>query len=500
MKKLFFLLGLLIFNYQLYALTKTFPIDKDAIILRFYPGTNYGSNNRIVSDSWTASNSVTVIRSLIGIDLNQIPRGIIISQAKLYLYSPSPQPNDEYKHRSDLINSYYHSNSSYLRRITASWEENSVTWGSQPATTTSNQVVLQNSVSTSQNYVVDVTALLKDMIANKSTSFGFMMQLVTETQYARMCFASSDHSNSALHPKLEITYEYPATITEYLTGDSQICGYQTCSGGCKESNSGSYHLFKTGNDVNPIGTVMPHRSILFLDMSGYELLQISSAKLYLYGEGHVNAGKDNSAKIESYRILFDDCINENTVTWLKQPEVFYESVTIPSSTSASQNYVVDVTSFFNYNPAILPFTYAFRIRLVNESGKNSPAYLNFASKDNSDVTKRPKIVFTLSGVIQYPVFSKSTENSVESLQNTPASDSDVEIKPNPTSGMVDINLHGNISEKTELTIISLNGSFIDNKVLDSGFSQLDLSHLPKGVYFMSFNTGTTKITKKLVLE
>jgi hypothetical protein len=82
-----------------------------------------------------------------------------------------------------------------------------VTWVNQPATTTQNQVTLPASTFSNQDYLnINVTSLVQDMIDNPLSSFGFMLQLQTEQFYRSLVFASSDHNNAFLHPKLNVCY------------------------------------------------------------------------------------------------------------------------------------------------------------------------------------------------------------------------------------------------------------------------------------------------------
>ncbi len=62
------------------------------------------------------------------------------------------------------------------------------------------------STSNFQDYVIDVTILIQDMIDDPSHSFGFGIRQKIEYPYRRMIFASRDNSNVAIHPKLIISY------------------------------------------------------------------------------------------------------------------------------------------------------------------------------------------------------------------------------------------------------------------------------------------------------
>ncbi len=90
-----------------------------------------------------------------------------------------------------------------------------VTWNNQPITTTENEVFLSESSSSFQDYLnIDVTNLIEDMIADPTNSHGFLLKLLDEQHYRKMVFASSGHSNSNLHPKLEVCYSITTTLDQ----------------------------------------------------------------------------------------------------------------------------------------------------------------------------------------------------------------------------------------------------------------------------------------------
>jgi hypothetical protein len=94
----------------------------------------------------------------------------------------------------------------YIRRITNSWDGNTATWQTQPATTTTDQLLIPH---TNQGFLdltdLDVKVLIDAM--RTSGNYGFMMILQNETIYTIRQFCSSHHSNTAKHPKLVIVYQ-----------------------------------------------------------------------------------------------------------------------------------------------------------------------------------------------------------------------------------------------------------------------------------------------------
>jgi len=175
------------------------PVDgKDALIRDDYLNTPIPSDVNLTSNAWTVDGFPCILRSLIEFDLTPVPIYAVVKSATLSLYC-------------NIYSGYYQlqsgDNQSYLLRVIQSWNQNTVTWNTQPATTMQNKVLLSTSTSNTQDYPeIDVTAQVQDMVANPASNFGWMLQLVTEELYASMVFASSDNPVSLWRPKLTVNY------------------------------------------------------------------------------------------------------------------------------------------------------------------------------------------------------------------------------------------------------------------------------------------------------
>lgn len=188
---------------------------KDALISSLQPSTPGATYEDLLGASWTVSGAPVTLRGLIEFDLSQIPAGATISSATLTLYHNPLSVNAGAEHQS-----LSGSNAGIIQRVTTYWNEYLVTWDTQPQTTAQNGVIIPQSTSPDQDYSLDVTQLVQDMMDNPNTSFGFQIRLQTEEFYRSLVFASSDNVDPTNHPKLEITYVDVLGIAE--NGSSAI--------------------------------------------------------------------------------------------------------------------------------------------------------------------------------------------------------------------------------------------------------------------------------------
>jgi hypothetical protein len=186
-------------------------LGNDALLhgLSSQVNVNYGHNPQLAAGALTFGGVPGIIRNVLDFDLYSIPNGAIINSAYLSLYAWDSNTG------LGQHSTFSGSNKSLLQRITSTWNESSITWNNQLTTTTANQIYLPASTSTTQNYLnIDVSNLVQDMTNNPSTSFVFLLRLQNESYYRRLNFASSDHNNSGLHPKLVISYTIASSLSK----------------------------------------------------------------------------------------------------------------------------------------------------------------------------------------------------------------------------------------------------------------------------------------------
>jgi hypothetical protein len=172
---------------------------KDAIIRSSGPDQNYGGEIELAANVTTAQGPPFIQRALFDFDLSKIPAGSEILMATLSLW---------YAEGSDSVHSVATGpNTAFLQRITSTWNEATVTWNNQPASVITNRVIINSSSEPEEDYPeIDATLLVQDMIDNRENSFGFLLMLETETGSRGLYFASSDHPDPELRPRLHVRY------------------------------------------------------------------------------------------------------------------------------------------------------------------------------------------------------------------------------------------------------------------------------------------------------
>ena len=188
---------------------------------------NFGTEETLWMKDWTWNAigcSGGTIRSLLCFtELSNIPSNAVIVSATLRLYGVTSDRNTSYPGAP----ASYYENTVVVQQITSPWNENTVTWNTQPSTTTANQFIIPQSTSQyNWNYTnssSELVAMVQSMVSGNN--YGFMLRLQTEQHYRNMVFASSDHPDASLHPELEVTYRVCNAHFSYCvanTGDKKL--------------------------------------------------------------------------------------------------------------------------------------------------------------------------------------------------------------------------------------------------------------------------------------
>lgn len=248
------------------------------------PDYNYATYGYFEDWKWTEMSQDMVRKSVIKFNYFGLPQSTILTSANMLLMGHSHSGAG---------------NGSYLKRITEDWCESCVTWNSQPATTATDQVSLPASTTSTQNYTVDVSTLMKYFLLNPDEYFGYFLELQAPAYYKDMSFYSSDDATSTNRPSLTFTFRIPhqsATLTRIPDGGTYLCkGQKLLFLYDEEYNSTSsaltYNLYQLSNNsiytqADESVTISYGTNECVLDLgsngldldAGYYLLEVVNAK------------------------------------------------------------------------------------------------------------------------------------------------------------------------------------------------------------------------------
>jgi len=214
------ILGALIFtNLSFAQVAVTFQPDsnscQNAVVWDLYPNTPRPNDILFQGSAWTSFGIPEIYRSLVQFDLSIIPVNAIIDSAFLSLYGYV----DAWNGHSTLSGS----NESVLKRITSAWNENTVTWNTQPPTTSIDQVNLPVSNFAGEDYLHhDIKNIVQFWVSNPSGNYGLFYQLQIEQHYRRMSFSSPASADSTKRPLLNIFYSVPNGINYFSEDKSEV--------------------------------------------------------------------------------------------------------------------------------------------------------------------------------------------------------------------------------------------------------------------------------------
>jgi hypothetical protein len=166
-----------------------------------YPNRNWGNYDAFAAVAWTAQDEPLRVRSLLKFDLHKIYTKTPIKKATLSLYSVSTSGIGTGHSAMSGLNDFV------LLKVTSPWDEQKVTWNTQPSYTEEDAIKLPATSSEKQDFVdIDVTKIVQNMINNSKKNYGIMIKLSNEEHYRRVIFGSSDNNDPMKRPKLVIQF------------------------------------------------------------------------------------------------------------------------------------------------------------------------------------------------------------------------------------------------------------------------------------------------------
>jgi hypothetical protein len=456
---------------------------KDAFIHRRLPDAQHGDHFDFAAMAWTNYGVPNVIKSLIQFDLSEIPQGSTIISAGFTLWGHYSYLNG---HHSKLSGS----NEAELLMITEPWLEDSVTWSNQPNTTDELRVKVPESLEDIQHYMnMDVTYAVQKWVNDPESNHGFLFQLLSDEYYRCLIFASSDHEDADLHPKLEVTYAAPFEFDGFLTlrPDAEEGKDAFIHSRLDDNNFGEHADFSSMSGTNS-GENYEVRNLITFNLENIPdraIVRYAGLSLYSYNSPNNGPHRKLGGSNESELIGITSAWDEHVVTWDSQPASTDElEVYLPESQSTFEHYLnIDVTPFIrvmvNHENYIL---HGMMLKLVDEEIR----YRNmiFASSDNADTTLHPKLV------VCYAIETNDGQDILETK---------IALFPNPVNDILNIGYPQ--AQPLTTSVYNIYGQLLNSFVTSEENTSLDLSAYPTGTYFIRFQDESGNMeTRKFVKE
>lgn len=184
--------------------------------------TNYGGRDRLKSGIWTWQGVQGTEASYLNFDLTAIPANATIHQASLELFR-DPNSNN-YRNATG-------SNAATIRNITSAWSEGTITANNIPNIGATAIAIPGSSDRGPSNVQVNVIDLVRQMILSNPSRCGMQITPDATTTYRMQEWASKEHAQANVRPRLLIRYTVPFTATA-----PSISVNRTCSGGSATIN------------------------------------------------------------------------------------------------------------------------------------------------------------------------------------------------------------------------------------------------------------------------
>ncbi len=185
---------------------------KDSYVSSLIPGMNYGANDYLSfgQDTFTVStlgvhraNYINyVLRAYLQFDLSELSSAAVIERADLMLFQPIATPIITTVGSPGLVIGAF--------QVTEGWEESSITWNDQPFFSSSPESTITILPMETGWRIWDIASLLQGWVEGSIPNHGVVLKHPgTNTVISINCYSSDYTGNSALRPKLEITYYVP---------------------------------------------------------------------------------------------------------------------------------------------------------------------------------------------------------------------------------------------------------------------------------------------------
>lgn len=177
------------------TLTPDSSTSSDAIISNILNDKNFFDEPNMHLYAALNDSQPNITRGLI--NFKEIPKNTIIDSAYLYF-----KFNTESIFGKENFGENYFS----ISRIISPWDEQVVTWNTQPITSPFNVVYSDKVELNNDPERINVTKIVQEISDDYDNSYGFQLKLINENQNAILIMASADNPKEELRPTLKVYY------------------------------------------------------------------------------------------------------------------------------------------------------------------------------------------------------------------------------------------------------------------------------------------------------
>ncbi|MCK5839730.1 MAG: DNRLRE domain-containing protein [Bacteroidales bacterium] len=488
---------------------------KDGVVHTLYPNTNLEVLKAFRSDSWTTGGVWFIERSFIEFDLSALPGSANVVEAKLSLYSYYDDPWNQ------THSTLQGTNESWLRKVITEWDEFEITWENQPQVTNVNQILLPASTYATEDYLdIDVTNLILEMINDPENSFGFRISLRYEHDYRRLAFASSDHEDTAIRPKLEITF-YESTLLADFTytiddltvqfvnlsqhADSYLWDF---GDGIISQNENPTHQYTEIGEYDV--TLIAYNDILSNTIT--KTLTVCKMPISAFDfsiDGYTLSFSNLSQDADTYFWTFGDG-NQST---LENPTYTYSSdgeyiVSLVATNVCGADTINKTISICKLPVADFEFNQptGHEISFINKSLEYESCYWYFGDGCGS-FDQNPTHIYNQQGdykvklIVNNYCGADSLTKFISISVDWPYEERLFFIYPNPTRGLLTLKLINVNPVDAKIDLFNYRGKFIKSyTIYIDGEATIDLSEFSSGIYILKLQSDLINNRYKKVVK
>ncbi len=471
------------------------------------PNTNYGSHPSMGGNTWTCLGSLCVSRAVFKFDMSSIPPNAIVTNASLQLFadlnwSQSPTTGGP-------------NNSGFLYRITSPWSEFTVNWNTQPSISVSDQVIIPGSVSNAQNYTLNVTTMVQNMLAN-SANYGFMLRMQDEVNYyLSLMFASSDNANPSNIPILSLTYFVPSGTA--ITSSVGCNGLSTATANAGGGSGNYSYTWTPSGQTTAIGTnLVPgvytvsvydnslNAAFSYTTVVAAPVVNFTSSAASTPACGTSNATVFPTSGSGNYTYLWQPGSQNTAVASNLTNGIYTVTVTDLNNGNCSASNTIQVTAYSIPNLSVSPNTSICRNQATTLSASGAGSYLWSTGSTASSIVVTPNSTTTYS-VIGTSSVGGCTNTKTVTITVFPctgftefmAEHIQLQLYPNPFQNSIQLDCNVNMRK---ICITDLMGKVLVETNLNAYSHELD-TEFAEGVYFITlYGDNEAPIARKKIIK